>query len=130
MLESIVEELEARVDQDGWTYLDDRDVDRWAARGELKQTALMNEFGLHLAREFEAERLSFAFCDSAVNWVWGVLVTRAGTQPEVPWPNTFHEVYEAFDAGVFRHTGDPAEVDPVQKYTRPAIREVLAREAG
>jgi hypothetical protein len=122
-------ELEARAGEDGWTQLDDSDFDRWTAGSGMAQAALMDDLALHLAREFDAKRLSFAFCDSVVNDLWAVLVGRLAKGADIPWPNTYDEIYGAFDAGEFHRRADPADVDPVEKYTRPAIRRILGEQA-
>ena len=37
------------------------------------------------------------------------------------------ECYEAFDSGEYYHDGDERSIDPVEKYTKPKIENLLKR---
>jgi hypothetical protein len=38
------------------------------------------------------------------------------------------EVFNAFDAGEYHHSGDTPDSDPEELYTKPRIREVLGQD--
>jgi hypothetical protein len=40
-------------------------------------------------------------------------------------PLLAREIYEAFDAGEYTHQNDRPNEDPVEKYTRPRIKDIL-----
>lgn len=74
--------------------------------------------------EYAAGRLSFVAANRAVNrlYAFSYVIEDRGM------PGDAWDVYLAFDAGEYRHAGDTGEVDPKIKYTRPAIREIIARD--
>ena len=54
------------------------------------------------------------------------MVGRALLDPEFPWPSTFFEVFEAFDAGEVHRRADKSD-DPVGELTNPEIASIIAR---
>ena len=84
-----------------------------------------------IARElvvgFADGRLPYIVCDDLLNvahsWVTLDLFTEPPVLPGPP--ELFSRVYGAFDAGEYVHSGDAREVDPVEKYTRPLIEEIV-----
>jgi hypothetical protein len=43
-------------------------------------------------------------------------------------PSYAADVYHAFDEGEYRHESDGTDVDPEEKYTRPAIQSIVVRD--
>jgi hypothetical protein len=80
-------------------------------------------FSRRIAHEYAADRISFDTADAAMNR----LFTFAYLGDDDFLPAYSREVFEAFDEGEYRHSEDPPGTDPVQKYTRPQILEIVAR---
>jgi hypothetical protein len=107
-------------------HLSDDRVDGWCAELSLSPVEFYNEAGLALARAFADGTLSYEFCDDAANGLWGSFIGRSELEP---FPKLFYSVYDAFDAGGYRHRDNP-DADPVEAYTRPAIAAIVERYAG
>ena len=82
-----------------------------------------DEFSRRVAHGYATGRFSYHIADAAMNRLYAFgYGNESGTLPAYSW-----EVYRAFDDGEYRHYGDVEEVDPEQKYTRPQILAILAR---
>ncbi len=44
-------------------------------------------------------------------------------------PALFWKIFLAFDEGEYRHRNDEPEADPVERYTRPMLTEILSEHA-
>lgn len=86
--------------------------------------AFFDHFARRVALAFDAGEIGFVQADAAMN----ALDAYCLDHYDVTLPPYAREVYGAFDEGEYRHDGDDAGVDPVEKYTRPAIRDILARD--
>jgi hypothetical protein len=75
----------------------------------------------YLARGFVAREMTFSFCDTAVNEVFGLANYDAS---EFTWA-----VYRAFEEGEGRHPGDSTNLDPSEVYVRPLLEQLLAGRA-
>lgn len=71
-----------------------------------------------LARGFVSRELSFAFCDTAVNEIFGLTNYDAS---EFTWA-----VYGAFEEGEYHHAGDSRDLDPAEVYARPLLEKLVA----
>jgi len=80
-------------------------------------------FSERVANEYAAGRISFDTADAAMNRLFAF----AYLGDEDFLPPFSREVFEAFDDGEYRHSDDPPDTDPVQKYTRPQILEIVSR---
>ena len=104
------------------------DIDRIEAEAfceaeSLRLEDLWNRMAVRIAKCFEAGMLSFDEAAAAMNAIWHEMVedaVRFGDGFEFPEPA--FSIYEAFDAGEFDH-GDGG--DPVEKYTKPRLAEIL-----
>ena len=82
----------------------------------LTDAELADAISRHVAQEFAARRLPFELGDAAMNFL------HANTElSPFSW-----KVYSCFDVGEYRHAGDPEDIDPADKYTRPRIMRLLA----
>ena len=72
-----------------------------------------------LARGFADETLAYNFCDDLANELMQWITEL--DEPTLEEATLFWRVYEAFDAGEYRHRDDAEDVNPVEKYTRPLI---------
>ena len=80
-----------------------------------------NILSLLVARKFASGELSFEDGDYAMNGVWPIMLDHI-MKTGLPVVEPCYEIYLAFDVGEYNH-GDGA--DPVVKYTKPAIENVL-----
>ena len=77
-------------------------------------------FARHVSVEFAYGEIGYAHADCAMN----CLSAYAG----IEFSGLPLEIYQEFDAGEYRRAGDSATVIPWQRYTLPAIMEILKRE--
>lgn len=102
------------------------ELDAFAASSGMDVATWCDMFALHIAQEYAAGRLSFRPANIAINHLW----EYAGLV-DAPFISGFaQEVFFAFDAGEYHHGGDPDEVNPSEKYTRPRVLELLATKAS
>ncbi len=96
-------------------------------RAGIPPDSFCNEFALRVAKGFRDGILDYEFCDEAINYLFSFFTTPPlfGSDRNIPQPA--FEIYQAFDEGEYRHSKDPTWVNPVEKYTRPQIAEILQR---
>ena len=92
---------------------------------QISPKEFYNTAALEIARRFDCGHMSNEEADSAINVIWGMIIEDAsykgsGCEP----PELAYSIYDAFDAGEYNH-GDGH--DPVEKYTRPAIKRILSK---
>jgi len=93
--------------------------------------ALFNDLGLEVARRYGEGTWSWEFADGVANDLFLLMQGRWKLlEPEGKnfHPTLFWQVFEAFDGGEYRRKGDDSTVDPVEKYTNPAIADVLQHD--
>lgn len=96
------------------------DVDRWSEEVSLDCQSLFDAIGVALATGFYFRALNFAFCDAVVNDL------RDTQDPMTFWySGLFWDVYLCFDDGEYHRLADKSD-DPVEDFTRPGIRRLLA----
>ncbi len=95
-------------------------IDEWAWRCGISVFRFLDEFAVRLARKFDRGELSFEFCDSVINDLYGVCVSSRLSN----FPRLFWKVFEAFDAGEYHRASDKSD-DPVSEQTVPLIKELL-----
>ncbi|NYZ63421.1 hypothetical protein [Luteimonas deserti] len=93
-----------------------------AARGWSVER-MCNELAVAIAESYMAGSLGFEAADTAMNWLWPYGFNAGGQYL----PEPCNEIYLAFDAGEWKRSSDPAELDPEQAYTRPRLLKILAR---
>lgn len=90
---------------------------------------MCNAVALRVARQFDAGQMSFSDANAVMNSLWASVCNQPAPLPEnVPSLDEVEfavSVFEAFDAGEYHRAGD--DRDPVQAYTAPMIRDVLAK---
>ena len=125
-MDEILEVLISRMDEHGYTRVDEIDVELWANRLDLSVSIFLDQMGELIARKYHSGNLTFEFCNSLVNDLWGVLIERVHMPGEIAWPDLFHEVYEAFDAGEYHRTSDQSD-DPIADFTDPLIAVIVGK---
>lgn len=91
----------------------------------LTPEAFCNKFSMLVAKGFASREFSYEFCDDAMNFLWGFITTPPVFCPDRNIPEPAFSIYQAFDEGEYHHAGDAREVDPVDKYTRPMVNQIL-----
>ncbi|WP_033925068.1 hypothetical protein [Sphingomonas sp. 35-24ZXX] len=127
-MDDIVDLLASRCDDTGFTHAGSDDIDKWTGERGIDLSDFLDEIGFEIADRYRSGELPFAFCDSLVNNLWGLLMDRMGKHGDFRWPDDFHYVYEAFDAGEFHRLPDQSD-DPEADFTRPMIAAFLAKKA-
>ena len=91
--------------------------------------ALVNKLSLKCAEEFSNKIISFEQADDFMNEIYSFMISDDFLDAS---DNTLsspaYEIYDAFDAGEYSRKEDGDEVDPVKKYTIPAIEEILRNQ--
>lgn len=93
--------------------------------------AMLDELGHFVAVEYSDAKMTYEEADTIMNAAFGVSVTEEfWAENDSTIPPTMYEVYEAFDAGEYYHHGDPREIDPELKYTKPLIAKFLSTHSN
>jgi hypothetical protein len=101
-----------------------RDV---AALASRPAPEILDELSCFVAERYATSDLTFEEADTIMNAAWTVCVAEEfWADYDRTIPKTTLEVYEAFDAGEYHHRGDPEDVDPELKYTKPLIEAFLS----
>jgi hypothetical protein len=99
------------------------EIDKFRSKQDRSRESVFNELAIGIAKQFQSLETSYEDCDEAINNVWGSMIedsVEQGDGFELAQPA--YAIYEAFDAGEFDHKdGD----DPIEKYTKPEISEIL-----
>ncbi len=94
-----------------------------AADTLMSLNELLDSIALFVGKRFEAGELNFNEADMMMNSLWGVLFQQPTSEIEIP--RILHEIFDAFDQGEYYHSGDSRDTDPVEKYTKPLLKEAL-----
>jgi hypothetical protein len=97
------------------------DVGRWSSGSGSSLSEIYDVLAMHLAVGFRKQVFDFGFCDDILNQLQGNVL-----QSHEDWPNLFWDVFLAFDAGEYYHSGDDRIIDPVEKYTKPLLDAAIA----
>ncbi len=127
-MDEIFKLLASRCDDEGYTRVDDLDLSKWSTDLKLSSSDFLNQIGLEIAKRYHAKELSFEFCNSLINYLWGDMLELTLEEKSFQWPSVFHDVYEAFDAGEFRRSSDKTD-DPITEFTNPEIASIVERGA-
>lgn len=98
-----------------------------AAANHLSPAALYNALSVSVARRFLAGDMPFEEADEMVNTIYGFMVEDGLTYGEdFEFPEPAFAIYGAFDMGEW----NPRDgFDGVERYTRPALLEILSLHA-
>lgn len=103
------------------------EVVTFTERHGLSLVDFVNAFALELAKGYRQQDYNFEFSDNAINWLFGFMThdvfSSTCTCEDLPSPA--FDVYLAFDEGEYNHPSDSADVDPIEKYTNPALDDIL-----
>lgn len=125
-IDEIFELLASRFNDQDFARADPVEIDKWANELGLSLPDFLNSICIKIAQEYQAGERSFEFCDFLVNDLYAALINRAANDPNLRWPATFDEVYQAFDGGEFYRTADQSD-DPIKDFTDPLIATFLAK---
>ena len=83
-------------------------------------------FASLVAKQYLSGAMIFEIADRAMNELYAYsYVDEDRGMPEFAW-----KVFTAFDEGEYQHSGDLADVDPEQKYTRSFLAAALGYNSG
>jgi hypothetical protein len=121
-IETIFSELKLRFKENGGlSIVKDEDIQRWSRALSISSVALYDKMALHLAQGFNNNELPFEFCDAVVNDIHGIITFKNEIRPVLFW-----EIFLAFDEGEYYHNNkEGRSQDPVVKYTRPQIAQII-----
>ena len=101
------------------------DVDKICKALEKGRGDIFNDIAIELATRFQNGSMSYEDADGAINSVWGLMIVDASEHGEgFSLAQPAFDIYEAFDQGEYDHKDGS---DPVEKYTKPRINEILNR---
>jgi len=101
----------------------------YCVSNKIEPEEFCNQFAMAIATGFHSGQYSYGFCDDAMNYLWGFMTNPPVFSSDKEMPEPAFSIYEAFDAGEYYHNGDLPDVDPVEKYTRPLIIDILSSSA-
>lgn len=127
-MDEIFDLLASRCDDAGFTHAETDEINKWASERGISLSDFLDRIGIEIAERYQAGQRTFQFCDSLVNDLWDALIDRVANNDDVRWPDGFHEVYEAFDAGEFHRLPDQSD-DPESDFTKPLVAAFLAKKA-
>lgn len=107
----------------GYQLLSREWVRGFAQAHSLSVAELLNVLMLRVADRFMAGEMPYDDADDFANTIYAVMIEEAvayGDGFELPEPA--FAIYEAFDAGEWDRRGGS---DPVERYTKPALRRIL-----
>ena len=84
-----------------------------------------NELSIYLAKSFLNGSISYSDADFAMNGVWPAMLDYT-MEKNISLVEPCYSIYCAFDEGEYDHKDGS---DPVEKYTKPALSEVLQSNA-
>ncbi|WP_440223153.1 hypothetical protein ACQQ2N_19045 [Dokdonella sp. MW10] len=95
------------------------DIDQLCALSGFGRVQIYDMTASYIAEEFISGRISFFDADAVANFIW--------SESSFGLTGFSKDVFLAFDDGEYLATSDPADADPVAKYTRPQIMDLLAK---
>jgi hypothetical protein len=109
--------------------IDDEQVFSFCELHSISVLQFVDMFSIEIAKGYNNGEHDFDFADSAMNTLWGFMtdppfLDKSGNT--IPEPAM--DIYEAFDAGEYYHSGDCRPIDPEVKYTKPYIKDILNRD--
>ncbi|NTZ42200.1 hypothetical protein G7A66_03645 [Altererythrobacter sp. SALINAS58] len=125
-MDEIFDTIAGKIDTDGAVEITEDEVLMWATERGQTASNFLDSFGFELAKRFHAGERSYAFCDEVVNELWVILTGWMGDHLSEPFPNTFYEIFDAFDAGEYYRRADKSD-DPVSQFTKPMIAELIRK---
>lgn len=106
--------------------LEEGEVVAFSEKEQMSLDRFAHEFSREVAQNYWDGLYDYSFCDGAMNWLYGFLTDPTYLESNNNMISEFPlQVYLAFDAGECHHSGDNDSVDPVCKYTDPAIENLL-----
>ena len=87
---------------------------------------LCDRVAYEVAHGYAERRLTFAFCDMAMDH----LLRCFTNEYHLPPSDYAYSVFSAFDEGEYHHPADPLAASAEDLYTRPLIARILAGEHG
>jgi hypothetical protein len=114
--------LEQIIDQAVSGKINRGDADAFCSAAGIDICQLYNDIALAVAKRFDAGTMSYEDGDGVMNAILGQMADDAAKGHPNPFVEPAWSVYLAFDDGEYVHRNCE---DPVETYTRPAIRALV-----
>jgi hypothetical protein len=112
----------------GGGKLDLRDIVACCESHEITMVELCDSVSLKIAQEYLQGKLDYTYCDEVMNGVFHLMLEDVFLKAN---NNAFSEfaydVFLAFDAGEYRHSGDDKSIVSSEKYTKPRVIKILQK---
>jgi hypothetical protein len=99
------------------------EVDEYCRHSGESVDEFCDRLSRKVAVEYDSGNLEFNFCDVLMNNLFGFMVSHQHRPP----PDFAFAIFLAFDSGEFYPPGVSREASLEDLYTRPMIKDVLAR---
>jgi hypothetical protein len=97
------------------------EIDRLCLLSHSIRPQVYDLIAVYIAREFTSGRLRFDDADAVANFLWA--------ESAFSLSGFAKDVFLAFDDGEFLPSEDSVGTNPVEKYTRPQLLDLLARSS-
>lgn len=118
-------EYQKLIEQSTEQALTIKSIECFCQQHQLTLEQFCNQLAQFISQCFLANQLSFLQSNQLMNSLWDFMSSdRYLRQNSHCLPALATEVYFAFDDGEWVRQGDPADTDPVEQYTRPALERI------
>lgn len=93
---------------------------------EMTTSDFCNKIAIIITRLFLDSKLDFTTADTVANNFYGLILDDITTGAIKDFPEPADSVYLAFDAGEYYRPGETEDHDPVERYTKPRLKEIIA----
>lgn len=101
----------------------DSEVDAFCAEHSITREQFADAVSRSVATGYHNGDFDFSLCDGVMNHLYAFITQRG----ELPMPPYAQSVFLAFDEGEYYHQDDPPGASPEELYTKPQIRDIIAR---
>ena len=100
-------------------YVASDDIDDLCSLSGFSRAQVYDLVATYIASGFASGGLSYEDADAVANFLWA--------ESSFELSGFAKDVFLAFDDGEYVAASDPPDTDPVAKYTRPQVADLLAR---
>ena len=88
-------------------------------------TDIIEQLSIKTALSYWIGKIDYKTGDYIMNQIFGFWTTNQYYFENFVFPEIAWDCFNAFDSGEFYHNEDDREIDPIEKYTKPAIEKLL-----
>ncbi len=106
--------------------IESKEIIDYCQQKNISLIDFIDQFSIQLAHKYLQGELDYTFCDHAMNNVFGFMTTKEFNQSNIiDDDGPAFRIFLAFDRGEYYHSEDDRSIDPVEKYTKPSLLEIL-----